>query len=293
MDRRSWMILGSLIGRAVREVGRSRRVVFSDRLILSMYLWAVAHDRPLCWACDRAHYHGPLRPRRLASVSQFCRRVKTRRFQRYLQHLHDALTRHRALGDMNFFDGKPLAVGNYSRDPEARTGYGAGRLEKGYKLHALVTADRRVAVWSVLPLNIHEMEVARALMEQSAGVPPGAVFLADGNYDAHKLHKEVAGRGGWLFVKPRGAAEHPVTLRQMGPARRALLKAWRQTPAAARNFYRQRVNVEGTFSNLVCRAGGLGPLPAFVRRLDRVRRWVGAKLILYHLHLNDKQLSAA
>lgn len=161
MDRQQWIILRGLIRRAVREIGPSRRVDFKDELIVAMYRWTVAHDRPLCWACDRDHYHRPFCPRRLPSVSQFCRRVKTERFQRYLQHLHDALTDQRALSAVNFLDGKPLAVGPYSRDLEAKTGYGTGRLDKGYKLHAMVTADRRIVAWSVLPLNVHEMAVAR------------------------------------------------------------------------------------------------------------------------------------
>ena len=50
-----------------------RRFEYSDCLILRMYLWAVWHDRPTYWACDRAHYHGLFRPRHLPSVSQFHR----------------------------------------------------------------------------------------------------------------------------------------------------------------------------------------------------------------------------
>lgn len=163
-------------------------MLFDDEQIVAVYLWSVAHDRPLCWACDRANYHGPLRSRRLPSASQFCQRVKTHRFQHYLQHLHDALSCHRAFKGVYFFDGKPLPVGNFSRDPDAKSGYGAGRMEKGYKLHALVMADRHIAAWSVLPLNVHQMEVAGVLIGQKASVPRGSVFFADGNYDAHKLH---------------------------------------------------------------------------------------------------------
>ena len=142
-------------------------------------------------------------------------------------------------------------------------------------------------------MNVHEMVVARVLIDQAVRVPAGAVFMADGNYDAHKLHKDIARCGGWLWVKPRGRGEHPVTRRQMGPARRALLAVWKQTPKQAQRIYRTRVHVEGTFSNLTSYGGGLGPLPAFVRRLDRVRRWVGAKIILYHLRLNQRQPRAA
>lgn len=288
MNRQQWIVLRKLIRCAVRAVGPSRRVQFKDELILAMYFWAVAHDRPLCWACDRAHYHSMFRPRCLPSVSRFCRRVKTDRFQHHLQQLHDALTDQRRLRGMNFLDGKPLPVGGYSRDPEAKTGYGGGQLNKGYKLHALVTADRRIAAWSVQSMNVHEMNVARVLIGQAVDVPTGSVFLADGNYDAHKLHKDIARRGGWLWVNPRGRGKHPVTLRQMGAARRGLLNVWNQEPDYAQQIYNRRIHVEGTFANLTTYGGGPGPLPSFVRRLERVRRWVGAKITLYHLRLNQR-----
>ena len=289
MDRQHWILLRKLIEHATRAIGPSRRIRFGDNLIVKMYFWAVGHDRPLSWACDREHYHGWFRPRELPSVSQFCRRIKTPRFQQFLQHIHDATTNDCELKAINFLDGKPLVVGNYTRDPEAKTGYAAGQLGKGYKLHALATDGRKFASWSVESLNVHEMCVARKLVDQLPHVPQGALFLADGNYDAHKLHKDIHARGGWLWVKPRGHGKHPVTLRQMGKARRALLQVWEQTPAYAKGVYNKRINIEGLFSNITSYAGGLSPLPNFVRRLDRVRRWVGAKIILYHIRLDYKK----
>lgn len=288
MDRSQWSLLIRLIRRAVREVGPSKRVAFSDELILKMYFWSVMHDRPLCWASDPAHYQcGWFRPRTLPSNSQFCRRVQTPRFQQFLGHIHHAQTHQAAVTSINYADGKPLAVGNFSRDPDATAGYGVGRVERGYKLHALVTHDRIIARWSLMPLHVHELHAAHKLID-AGPIPKDAVVLADGNYDAHRLHKHLGRRGGWLWTKPRGMAEHPVTRRQMGAKRRALLEVWRQTPAWAARFYHQRLNVEGTFSNLTSRGGGLGPLPGFVRRLTRVRRWVGAKIVLYHLHLAQR-----
>lgn len=293
MDRPTWILYEGLIRRAVREIGRSRRVVFSDVLILKMYFWSVSHDRPLSWACDRNHYHGFFVPRRLPSVSQFCRRVASDLFQAYLQHVQDAQTNHRQLGMLNFLDGKPLSVSNFSRDPEARNGWGVGQLSKGYKLHALVRSDRHIVSWAVLPMNCNEMKVAHVLIDERVRVPCGAVFMADKNYDSHCLHKHVHALGGWLWVKPRGAAKHPTTLKQMGPARRAMLKVWEQMPRQAQALYNQRLHIESTFSNLVSFAGGLGPLPTFVRRLQRVRRWVGAKIILYHLRLQQRKQQIA
>ncbi len=93
MDRSRWIIIRQAIHSEARRLGRLPRAQFSDALIVKLLLWAVAHDRPLCWACCREHYHGPMRPRRLPSVSQFTRRVKTDRVQQLLQRVHDRLTR--------------------------------------------------------------------------------------------------------------------------------------------------------------------------------------------------------
>ena len=49
-----------------------------------------------------------------------------------------------------------------------------------------------------------------------------------------------------------------------------------------RRVYRERTRIERVFGHLTCTPGLLGPLPAFVRGLPRVRRWVGAKICLYH-----------
>lgn len=60
--------------RAVKR--RSRKMVYSDQQIVKMLLWTIKHDRPLCWACERSSYAGGVyRPKRLPSVSQFCRRA--------------------------------------------------------------------------------------------------------------------------------------------------------------------------------------------------------------------------
>ena len=292
MDRQDWILLRQLFRKAIRAVGPSPRAKFSDQIILEMYFWTVAWDRPLCWASDREAYRSYFRPTRRPSNSQFCRRIKTERFNRFLQHIHDATTQQRKLSHLNFLDGKPLPVGNYSQDPEAKIGWGAGQLDKGYKLHAVVNSDRRIALWSVQSMNTHEMPVAGTIIQEAATVPQGSVFMADGNYDAHRLHKAVDAAGGHLYVKPRGIAKHEVTLRQMGPARRELIKFWDEMPQTAQRIYDRRIKVEQTFSSLTCGGGMLGPLPGFVRRLERVRRWVGAKIVLYHLKLNQKSEAA-
>jgi len=289
MDRSEWILLKKRIRRAVNAVGRSRGVIYSDELILKLFFWAVAHDRPLCWACNRMSFGGGFRPRRLPSRSQFCKRIKSRRFQAFLRWIHDDQTNHSQLSVFNYLDGKPLAVNKYSRDPEATIGFGAGQFQRGYKLHVLTTDDRKIASWSLQSLHKHEKNVARCIVEHLPSIRLNAIFMADGNYDSADFHKQIHRRGGFLWTKPRGIAEHPVTLRQMGASRRMLLHYWRTNPDWCAAFQHRRIHVEGTLSNLTCYGGGLGPLPAFVRRKERVTRWVGAKIILYHERLQARK----
>jgi hypothetical protein len=53
---------------------------------------------------------------------------------------------------------------------------------------------------------------------------------------------------------------------------------------------RCRIRVEQGLGHLTNLPFGLSPLPNFVRRRRRVTRWVLAKITLYHLHLNLRQL---
>jgi hypothetical protein len=69
----------------------------------------------------------------------------------------------------------------------------------------------------------------------------------------------------------------------MGPQRREAVRVWDEHPELAQYVLKMRNNAEGTFSVLTV-ACGLH-LPACVRRLERVRRWVGCKIILYHARL--------
>jgi hypothetical protein len=315
MEREEWRVVLHAVKRAAREVAKihpaARRPQYGDWLIVAMYLWAVAHDRPQSWACDRSHYAGGVfRPRRLPSVSQFNRRLNDGRVRSILQRVHDALAGSVAATPLTFLDGKPLTVGVASKDPDARRGHVMGGFAKGYKLHAWMTEDRRVPRWAVTPLAAHEVPVAVALVGGVAtDLSPRSLVLADQNYDGRALHKVVAARGGRLVLNPKdggrraraakatkatatttaAADRHAVTLRQMGPARRALLSVRAARPDLVRMAMRHRVHAEGILGNLCGRGGGLTGLPPWARRLHRVRRWVGGKIILYHARLRVRR----
>jgi len=299
MDRDVWRIVSAAVRRHARAVGEpGRRPTYPTRLIVLMYLWGAYFDRCMGWARDRRHYGGCFRPRgRLPSVSQFTRRVRAPACREVLRRVHADLRRCGVASDVGYFDGKPLPVGPASKDPDAARGRAAGGWAKGYKLHAYVNERRRVVVWSVAPLNVAEQSVALVLAGHLPPAAPGAVDLADGNYDAAPLHRALNARGRALLTPLKGrarvgpAGRHPVTLRQMGPGRREAVRLWDEAPGLARMTLRRRNNVEGVFSVLA--AGGLGALPPHVRRLDRVTRHVGAKIILYHARLLAQERAAA
>jgi hypothetical protein len=302
MDREIWRDVVRAVDRACRAVkDPGRRPVYSNNLIAKLYLWSVWRGVSLSKACDpqRLQFNSLFRPRALPSVSQFTRRVKSDVLQEVLNHVHRQLVSCGVASEAGYFDGKPLAVSPVSKDPDAARGHVTGGFAKGYKLHAYVNDRRRVVVWSVMPLNVDEKSVA---MELCDFLPPpacaAAVDMADSNYDSAPLHKRMALNDRVLLTELRGqdrvkdGEHHPVTLRQMGPQRREAVGVWKGHPDLARYVLRSRNNVEGVFSVMTV-ALGAGSPPAHVRRLHRVRRWAGAKIILYNARLAVQERLAA
>lgn len=295
MEQSQWSIVRSAIRRVTRSFPRLKRTQYSDFLITCLYFWAVLHDRPMTWSVDAANYNRTFRPRKkIPSISQLNRRIASGRFQCLLQRVHQRLA-----GDNRFkgltFDGQALQVNPVSQDRDARVGHIAGGVAgggmgKGYKLHATVTSDGNIPVFCVMPLNVHELPVAQQMLAAVQYDLSGVLVFADGNYDAHVLHKQVARRGAFLITKPRGRARHPVTRRQMGRSRRHLIDLWDNCPKVMERVYRHRRQIERRFGNLSCIAGLLTSLPKFVRGLPRVRRFVGAKICLYHAHWIAKRM---
>jgi DDE family transposase len=289
MDTETWRSIIFEIKRAARSgTATVRCPLFGDWLIAAMYFWTCGHDRPQCWACDFSSYGRLFRPRKLPSVSQFNRRLLTPSVQMIFQKVHNVLAKIGLPAPMTFVDGKPLLVSPVSQDPDARCGHVTGGLGRGYKLHAFVTEDKRIVVWSVTALNVHETHVAEIMCDYLPPQLPDAVILGDGNYDAADLHKRVARTGARLVVPLRGTATHPVTLRQMGAARREHIEATVEHPDVVDYILKSRSGVERIFSMLTCYGGGLAALPSWVRRLGRVKRWVGCKISLYHARLQSR-----
>jgi hypothetical protein len=306
LEATTWRIIVASVRKAAHAIEPvGRRPVYPNWLIVAMFLWSVWHDRCLSWACDRNHYNTLFRPRgSLPSISQFTRRIKTHECHAILQRVHRDLAACGIAQDLSYIDGKPLLVSPVSKDPDAARGYITGGYGKGYKLHAYITARRRIVIWSVTPLNTDEKTVAREQLLPHLPPPRnpgGCLTLVDSNYDAAPLYKAFDRQGQALLAQVRAQhlvgpnGRHPTTLRMMGPQRREALAVWEQHPNLVRYVMEQRNNAEGVFSVLAMRFH-LHALPGFVRRVERVRRWVGGKIILYHatlLALDHSTASAA
>lgn len=283
MDKKVWSIITKVIVSVNRSIDRNgRRPRYSDVLIVRMYLWAAWHDRPMCWACHRRHYNSLFRPRVLPSVSQFSRRLRTERIEKMIQAVNERLSQIHTFPMLSFFDGKALAVSKHSRDKDAKKGYADGSFRKGYKLHAWATQDGRIPRFRVLPMNCGEPSTARELTDL---IPHGSLVLADANYDSGKLYQAVDDHNSQLLTPLKGMAQSVDQLRRMSEARKRAMKMWQCFAKQCKELLKLRYEIERIFSAITCFGGGLNPLPAWVRRLPRVERWVSAKLIFYHARL--------
>lgn len=288
------------------DPGKLRRAagcVYSDSLIALIYFLGVLRGRSPRWACDRRNW--PLWMRRLdaPSYSQFLRRLATRSVRLLVVQvnveLRDQLPRSTT---EKFCDGKPLAVGGCSKDPDARRGRlpSARRGERcwgrGYRLHLIVDAAcGAIDAFTITGLDAGEPTVMRRLVASGAADLRGVLLRGDSGYDSNRLYADVAAAGGRLVASRKRPGSglghhrhHPDRLRAIAELEQADDDG-RQGQPALTEHKRHRIRVEQTLAHLTNLPGGLAPLPNFVRRRHRVAMWVLAKVTLYHLYLVLRQ----
>ena len=265
-------------------LARTRDCTYGDGLVALVYFFMVLTNHAAPWGCDRRNW--PLwcqaRLRRLPSVSQFNKRLKTPSLRAAIEQLNAQLRDRLPRGGRKAGDGKPLTVGGFSHDPDARAGKVPGGWGKGYKLHLVVdAAARAVDAFEVTALDAGEATVLRRRLLPQLQLA-GCTLRADANYDSNPTYRAVA-RAGGRFVAPRrkpgaGLGHHP-----QHPDRLAAIAELEHAPRGLPAHRRLRNAVEQALAQLTNRGCGLWALPNFVRRRDRVRRWVLAKIALYHL----------
>lgn len=152
-------------------------------------------------------------------------------------------------------------------------------MSRGYKLHAVIDAGRRLVAWDVRPMNENDKTVAMTMMHD---LPGTGYLVGDAAYDASELYDQAAASTHQLV-----AALKPSHINK-GYGRRSKSRHRRRcidiiTGGFGRQLLRDRRMIERFFGQLVSGPCGLSHLPPSVRSLRRVKQWVQGKLIIKHL----------
>jgi hypothetical protein len=271
MERELWSSLYLLAQKLGNPWGCWR---YSTAEVLGVYFWSVVHDRPTNWALDAKVWPDDLRPRSLPSQSTMSRRLQKPDSVELMtaveQLLVGLLVLSRSL--VHILDGKALAVSAVSKDRDSGYGRGAGAKQKGYKLHAIWSGGPIPVAWALAPMNASEKTMARHLLPTLNG---GGYLLADVQYDVGGLY-ELAAESGFQLVAPKTKGRG-LGHRHQPSGRLRSIELLRTE--FGQQLFRQRNAIECRFGTFTSTAGGLGPLPAWVRHFHRVRNWVQAKIL--------------
>jgi len=275
MDGKLWRRLYRIV-RRLGDSKRGPRQQFADWEIVAWYWWSVLNDRPVAWLSGGYAAPRALCQRRRPSASTLSRRLRSGSVKTLLGRLERRLTGPRRERFCKYIDGKPLPVGHASKDPDARF----SRRSKGYRMHVITDGASAIYAHSILPNNIAEVRAAEPLIGALVG---GGYLVGDGEYDTSVLH-ELASQHGHQLIAARARPGRGFGHCRQSPSRKRsceLLEkdAWTDNGFGAALIDARR-QIERFFGNLTTFAGGLSPLPAWVRTLPRVRRWVQAKLAI-------------
>ena len=277
MDRELWAIIAAHLTH-LSTITRRGRFNHPTTRIVRVYLWAVLHERPIYWACDKRNWVGVKPPRELPDQSTMSRRLFRPETFAVLEMLMDLLEPIMRDALVLRLDGKPLPVSKHSQDRQAMIGRGAGGLQKGYKLHAIYAENNRPVAYRVAPMNVDERKVAAEFVRE-ADLGEG-YLIADANYESNPLY-ELVNENGRVLVTPRryANAKGVGQTHKHSVYRLAMIERMKAPSPFIRSVLENRKPVETRFANLCNFGGGLTHLPPWVRG-DRVPVYVTAKLVI-------------
>lgn len=288
MERERWIQLYAL----ANEISKNwfgRYCVYSTALIVGVYFWACLHERPVSWACQKANWPDDLRPDRLPPQWTMSRRLRSEPVQRLLNEMERRLAGVLQGDSVKIIDAKPLPVGGYSKAGDAKWGRAAGGSWRGYKFYAIWGRGPLPVAWTVDSMNVSEQRQAEKLIPHLRGFR--CFLLGDNQYDSSKLF-DLAAEYGHQLIAPRKHPKAGLGHRYQSPYRIRCIELL--GTESGKQLYRKRTCIERYFGNWTSFAGGLAPLPSWVRTLPRVRLWVQAKLLINALRILKKpQLAAA
>ena len=260
--------------RGGQTLPRPKGVQFSDAWILLVFCWAVLHDRPTYWACRSRHWPAETRGQPLPSPSTMSRRMRFLSVQQLLAGVLARLQTEPVL--CRHIDSKPLPVGGFSKDRDARRGYATGGMARGYKLCCAWGRGEMPDAWCLGPLNLSDPKIGAQVLGQLSG---GGYVLADANFDSNRLFEQAAAQG-FQLVAPRKTPDTSLGHRTQSPWRLRSIQLLEGPDGFGRDLYRHREQIERCYGHLTSFGGGLQPLPSWVRRPHRVVAWVAVKLAI-------------
>ena len=283
MEHQLWLAIVALLT-TLDPKPKATMYDYSNQDIVRIFYWAVIHDRPTCWACNRQNWPSHRRPRRLPVPSTMSRRLRAKPVKKLLTTLERRVVAPQKPGLFWHIDGKPLPIGGCSKDRQAGYGRAAKGKAKGYKIHAIVGSDASIACWRLAPMNTDERTMA-ARMLRTADIQ--GYVTGDGNFDANPIHAVCDQRGDLQLLTPRrngpnqkGPAKGTGHRKQSAGRLRSIAMTASPFPQFAQGLLRDRADIERRFGNWTNWGGGLTCLPPWVRTYRRVHRWVQAKLVL-------------
>jgi len=276
MERQLLLELYALVRDLARTLPRTPKVQIPDWLIVLTLLWAACWDRPICWACKRENWPAELAYLEPPSPSTMTRRLSTLSVWSILAMLLAHYQASLGPSDEHRIDAKALTVGFASKDPDARLGKVDKRhFARGYKWHAIVNAQMKLEAWGIWPMNVHEVKAAHELLK--APLEGSGYLVGDSQYEVNSAYDDAAQIGLQLVASPRRNS-NAMGHRRQSPYRRLGLQLARSKDG--KMLLHRRYCIDRFFGWCGNSGGGLEPLPNFVRRIQRVRIWVHAKLVL-------------
>jgi hypothetical protein len=283
MERELWIVLYHM----ALGCDKLTKARYRPAVIVGVYAWAVLHDRPVSWACQRRNWPEQLLKEpcfRLPSQPTMSRRLRQPQTERVLEEISQSLTEAWSVCWVKIMDAKSLPVGGCTKDRDAQRGRAANGFAKGYKFHAIWGAGPMPLVWGLASMNRSEQAMGHEMIPLLEG---SGYLLADSQYDSNHLHELAAERSHQL-VAPRKRPKAGLN-RRLQTAQRLRALELLKTPFG-KALYDHRDHIERNFGWLTACAGGLAPLPAWVRRFHRVRLWIFMKLILNGLRRSQRAL---
>ena len=267
---------------SVAHLPRQKYIQFSDQRIVLVYVWAVLHDRAVTWACKRRNWPKEMFEE-LPSDTTLSRRLRSLSVVHLIERVLAAASDLFPSTMVKQMDSKPLIVGAYSKDRDAKRGrIAAGQFARGYRLHTL-THGRAMLHWTLGSMNEHDSVYAPLLLRHLQG---GGYVVADNAYDSNDLHRQAVAVNHQLIAPPRVANRDVRDAKYNCPERlRALdilntpLKKCGLRGAFGQQLYNQREPIESFFGELSMM--GVNYLPAWVRGPRRVALWMATKLLIY------------